>query len=73
VHKEVLVDLGVKLWVSISCAGLTSRVKHTRVRKYQHKHEFFLKVSLAKLMVVWGGGGVYDQTRQFLLVKGKRD
>jgi hypothetical protein len=37
---EALVDLGVKLWVSISYAGVNSRVKHTRVRKYQHKHEF---------------------------------
>jgi hypothetical protein len=50
-----LVDLRVKLWVSISCAGLTSRVKHTRVRKYQLKHEFFKEVSLGKLMVVWMG------------------
>jgi hypothetical protein len=25
VHKEVLVDLGVKLWVSTSRAGATSR------------------------------------------------
>jgi hypothetical protein len=33
VHQEVLVDLGVKLWVSTSCAGATSRGKHTRVRK----------------------------------------
>ena len=24
VHKEVLVDLGVKLWVSTSCVGATS-------------------------------------------------
>jgi hypothetical protein len=55
VHKEALVDLGVKLWVSISCAGLTSRVKHTRVRKYQLKHEFFKEVSLGELMVVWMG------------------
>jgi hypothetical protein len=41
VHKEALVDLGVKLWGSTSCAGVNSRVKHTRVRKHQHKHEFF--------------------------------
>jgi hypothetical protein len=25
---------------SISCAGLTSRVKHSRARKYQHKQDF---------------------------------
>jgi hypothetical protein len=41
VHKEVLVDLGVKLWVPTSRAGATSRGKHTRVRKHQHKNEFF--------------------------------
>jgi hypothetical protein len=41
VHKEVLVDLGVKLWVSTSRAGATSRGKHTRVRKHQHKHVFY--------------------------------
>jgi hypothetical protein len=40
-HKEALVDLGVELWVSISCAGLISRVKHSRARKYQHKQDFF--------------------------------
>ena len=31
------------------------RVKHTRVRKHQHKNEFVLEVSLAKLKVVWKG------------------
>ena len=30
VHKETWVDLAVKLWGSISYAGATSRVKHTR-------------------------------------------
>jgi hypothetical protein len=40
VHKEDLVDLGVKLWVSISGAGVTPRVRQTRVRKYQLKHVF---------------------------------
>jgi hypothetical protein len=34
VHKETWVGLAVKLWGSISCAGLTSRVKHTRARKH---------------------------------------
>jgi hypothetical protein len=42
--------------VSISCAGLISRVKHSRARKYQHKQDFsFKEVSLAKLKVVWTG------------------
>jgi hypothetical protein len=30
VHKEVSVWLAVKLWGSTSCAGLTSKVKHSR-------------------------------------------
>jgi hypothetical protein len=38
VHKETWVGLAVKLWWSISCASVNSRVKHSRVRKYQHKH-----------------------------------
>jgi hypothetical protein len=33
VHKETWVGLAVKLWGSISCAGVTSRVKHTRARE----------------------------------------
>jgi hypothetical protein len=41
VHKENWVGLAVKLWGSTNCASVTSRVKHTRVRKYQHKHDFF--------------------------------
>jgi hypothetical protein len=31
VHKETWVGLAVKLWVSISCAGAISSVKHTRL------------------------------------------
>jgi hypothetical protein len=33
VHKETLVGLAVKLWGSTSCAGATSRVKHSRARE----------------------------------------
>jgi hypothetical protein len=40
VHNETWVGLAVKLWGSTNCAGVTSRVKHIRVREYQHKHEF---------------------------------
>jgi hypothetical protein len=43
VHKEALVDLGVKLWESTSCVGINSWVKHSRVRKYQLKLEYFLR------------------------------
>jgi hypothetical protein len=34
VHNETWVGLAVKLWGSISCAGVTLWVKHTRVRKH---------------------------------------
>jgi hypothetical protein len=34
VHKGTWVGLAVKLWGSISCAGVTLWVKHTRVRKH---------------------------------------
>jgi hypothetical protein len=37
VHKETWVGLAVKLWGSLSCEGVNFWVKHTRVRKYQHK------------------------------------
>jgi thiol:disulfide interchange protein len=43
VHKETWVDLAVKLWGSLSCAGVTLWVKHTWVRKYQHKQDLFLR------------------------------
>jgi hypothetical protein len=32
VHKETWVGPAVKLWWSISCASVNSRVKHSRVR-----------------------------------------
>jgi hypothetical protein len=41
VHKETWVGLAIKLWGSISCACVISRVNHSRARKYQHTHEFF--------------------------------
>jgi hypothetical protein len=34
VHKETWVGLAVKLWGSLSYAGVTLWVKHTRVRKH---------------------------------------
>jgi hypothetical protein len=56
VHKEVLVDLGVKLWVSTSRAGATSRGKHTRVRKTPTQAcEFFFKILLTNHKVVCKG------------------
>jgi hypothetical protein len=57
VHKEVLVWLAVKLWGSTSCAGLTSKVKHSRGLENTNTSKicFFKEVSLAKLKVVWRG------------------
>jgi hypothetical protein len=56
VHKETWVGLAVKMWGSISCAGVTSSVKHTRVNKNTSSSmNFFYEVSLAKLKVVWRG------------------
>jgi hypothetical protein len=57
VHKEVLVWLAVKLWGSTSCAGLTSKVKHSRGLENTNTSRicFFKEVSLAKLKVVWRG------------------
>jgi hypothetical protein len=61
VHKEVLVDLGVKLWVSTSCVGVNLRVKHSRVRKYQHKHVicFFFGFHLLTTGLFKVGGGLF--------------
>jgi hypothetical protein len=44
-----------------NCAGALPKAPHTRARKYQHKHDFsFKEVSLAKLKVVWTGGGSFS-------------
>jgi hypothetical protein len=57
VHKETWVGLAVKLWGSISCAGVTSKVKHSRINKNTSSSmNFFYEVSLAKLKVVPSGG-----------------
>jgi hypothetical protein len=55
VHKETWVGLAVKLWGSISRAGVNSRVKHSRARKYQHKHDFFLRFHLLNSRLFVGG------------------
>ena len=41
VHKETWVGLAVKLWGSTSCAGETSRVKHSRARKIPTQVGYF--------------------------------
>ena len=71
-HKEVLVWLAVKLWGSTSCAGLTSKVKHSRGLENTNTSRicFFKEVSLAKLKVVWRGSlFMSKQATIFLLAK----
>jgi hypothetical protein len=68
VHKEVLVDLGVKLWVSTSRAGATSKGKHTKVRKHQHKHVFLQGFHLLNSRLF---GGVSLWAKQATIFIGK--
>jgi hypothetical protein len=68
---EVLVDLGVKLWVSISCEGVTLRVKRSRARNTNTSMIFLKEVSLAKLKVVWGGS-FYEHNKQQFFFFAKR-
>jgi hypothetical protein len=42
VHKEALVDLGVKLWVSISCACVNSSV-NTQGQENTNTSKIFLR------------------------------
>jgi hypothetical protein len=75
VHKETWVDLAVKLWVSISCAGAISSVKHTRARntKTNMWFDFFLEFHSGTTRL-FGERGVffYEQNKQqmFFLQKG---
>ena len=64
VHNETWVGLAVKLWGSTNCAGVTSRIKHTRVREYQHKHEVFFKRFHLLNSRLFGGGLFYEQNKQ---------
>jgi hypothetical protein len=43
VHKETWVGLEVKLWWSISCAGVTSKVKHSRGLENTNTSRIFLE------------------------------
>jgi hypothetical protein len=70
VHKEALVDLVVKLKRSTSCVGVTSSVKHARLRKtLTQACDKFLKILLAKLEVVWRGGLFMNKTDNIFFVK----
>jgi hypothetical protein len=75
VHKETWVGLAVKLWGSISCAGVTSRIKHSRARKCQHKHDFFWFLKRFHLLSsrLFGRGSFHERNKQhfiYILKKG---
>jgi hypothetical protein len=73
VHKEALVDLVVKLKRSTSCVGVTSSVKHARVRKTltQACDNFFWRFYLLNLRL-FGGGPFFlaKQATTFISKKG---
>jgi hypothetical protein len=70
VHPETWVGLTVKLWVSISCAGAISSVKHTRARNTKTSTNiFFFEVSLAKVKVVKAGVSFYEETNNTFFCK----
>jgi hypothetical protein len=58
-----------QLWVSTSRAGATSRGKHTRVRKHQHKHVFLQGFHLLNSRLFGGGKSFHEQNRQHFFVK----
>jgi hypothetical protein len=69
VHKETWVGLAVKLWGSVSCAGVTSMVRYTRVRKYQLKQDFFKRFHLLNSRLFGGGGSSHEQNKQHFFAK----
>jgi hypothetical protein len=69
VHKETWVGLAVKLWGSISCAGVTSKAKHSRgLENTNTSRIFFKKVSLANSRLF---GGVFLWAKQATIFIGK--
>jgi hypothetical protein len=70
VHKEVSIWQAVKPWGSTSCAGVISRVNHSRARKYQHTHEFFLEVSLGNSRLFGGGLSMNRTSNKMFCKKG---
>ena len=68
---ETWVGLAVKLWGSVSCAGVTSMVRYTRVRKYQHKQDFFKRFHLLTTRLV-KVGVFYGQNRQQIFLLAER-
>jgi hypothetical protein len=58
-----------QLWVSTSRAGATSRGKHTRVRKHQHKHVFLQGFHLLNSRLFGGGNLFTSRTYNIFFVK----
>jgi hypothetical protein len=71
VHKETWVGLAVKLWGSVSCAGVTSTVRYTRVRKYQLKQDFFKMFHLLNSRL-FGEGGLLWAKQATIFFIGKK-
>jgi hypothetical protein len=70
VHKEALVDLGVKLWESISCVGVNSSVKDPRARNTNTSRIFFKRFHLLNSRLFGEGGLLWaKQATIFLLAK----
>jgi hypothetical protein len=67
VHKEALVDLGVKPWVSISCASVNSRVNTQGSETPTQAYDNFLKVLLANQKAVWGGVFSWAEQKTFFV------
>jgi hypothetical protein len=72
VHKEVSVWLAVKLWGSTSCAGLTSKVKHSRGLENTNTSRIcFLRRFHLLNSRLFGEGGVFLWAKQATLFIGK--
>jgi hypothetical protein len=69
VHKETWVGLAVKLWGSISYAGVNSRV-NTRGLENTNSSMFFLRFHLLNSRLFGGGGSSHEQDKQHFLQKG---
>jgi hypothetical protein len=60
VHKETWVGLAVKLWVSISCVGAISSVKHTRLETPKQARDLiFFKGFTREQLDCLGEGGLF--------------
>jgi hypothetical protein len=60
VHKETWVGLAVKLWVSISCAGAISSVKHTRLETQKQARDLIFFKGFTREQLDYLGKGVFS-------------